>query len=224
LWLAFTLSIRRDKLVGAAVMGLAISGMHYLGMASMTFAPSQTAHAIAAPAIDTSLLAIIISLATFLIFGLALLSALPDSVKTSQSECPTDEGAAASVLPIDETPIPLNGEAMAPRLVKLPVVKDNKKVLIDLDRVESIQANAHYTTVFADRETFFCDLSLSDLERRLDPAQFVRVHRSHMVNVHFAKAFERHNEQAVLVVGGTEERRVPVSRGKMRLLRDPLGI
>lgn len=233
LWLAFRLRVDRHRAVGAVVMGLAVSGMHYTAMLAMRFEPVAEAVGFASPAIDSSLLAIIISLATFLIFGVALLSALPDGVTASKPGAAARDAAADSAEtgaaefrdrgPVREA-VQEPVRAPLPRLVKLPVVKDNKKVLIDLDRVESVQANAHYTTVYADGGAFFCDLSLSDLERRLDPAQFVRVHRSHMVNVRYAKAFERHNEQAVLVIGGVDERRIPVSRGKVRLLRDPLGI
>lgn len=232
LWLAFTLSVDRHRAVGAVVMGLAVSGMHYSAMLAMRFEPVAEAVGYASPAIDSSLLAIIISLATFLIFGVALLSALPDAVAvrdTTATAGETELAKLATAIPAPTEPAEIDlleivDDKPLSRLVKLPVVKDNKKVLIDLDRVESVQANAHYTTVYANGEAFFCDLSLSDLERRLDPARFVRVHRSHMVNVRYAKAFERHNEQAVLVIGDDDERRIPVSRGKMRLLRDPLGI
>jgi len=229
LWLAFTIRVGWHKLAGAAVMGIAVSGMHYTAMLAATFLQIDGAVVgPTAPAIDSSLLAIIISIASFLIFGLALLSALPESAEESVRAAHPPPAEAAIAHPgigaFAGNGADPSGDAAAGRLVKLPVVKDSKTMLIDLDRVESIQANAHYTTVFAGGSEYFCNLSLSELERRLDPAMFVRVHRSHMINVRFAKAFERHNEQGVIVIGSQGERRIPVSRGKVRLLRDPLGI
>ncbi|MEO7913111.1 MAG: MHYT domain-containing protein, partial [Roseiflexaceae bacterium] len=85
LWLAFQLRSLQGtvggwiarKLGSAGVMGAAIAGMHYTGMAAATFTSTHTSHM---EALDTNTftLAIALSVATLLILGIALLSALLD--------------------------------------------------------------------------------------------------------------------------------------------------
>jgi len=204
LWLAVNLSGFRLRAAAAAVMGFAISGMHYTGMAAVSFEASPHAvGAAAAPTLSQPLLASIIAVTTFLIFGLALLTAVPE------------RRASTSAVPADA-----DGNA---RLVKLPVQKNKTTLFVDLDDVVSIQADAHYTRVFTRTDRYFCPMSLTAMEARLDPAHFVRVHRSHIVNIRHAKAFERQNEQAVILLHGLDGQPVPVSRGRVALLKTALG-
>ena len=66
LWLAFRTSDLGQKLVGAAVMGVAIAGMHYMGMRAATF----TAHeAQASASLDQTSLALAIAAITFIILA-----------------------------------------------------------------------------------------------------------------------------------------------------------
>ena len=61
----------RSKLLAAAVMGVAIAGMHYTGMyATVCIAKEQGASALAG--LDPALLAVVISAMTLLIMGMAL--------------------------------------------------------------------------------------------------------------------------------------------------------
>src|SRR3546814_12712273 len=65
-------------MAGAACMGLAISGMHYTGMAAATFMPVEDLAAISAPVLSLDLLAIVVAVTSFVICGLFLLVLLPD--------------------------------------------------------------------------------------------------------------------------------------------------
>ncbi len=83
LWIAFSLPQgsrhrRWHKLVAASVMGAAIVGMHYTGMAAANFAPNAICIS-AGPRIDTTWMAIIISAFTFLILGSTLLLSVVDA-------------------------------------------------------------------------------------------------------------------------------------------------
>lgn len=97
-------------------------------------------------------------------------------------------------------------------------------MLLDLDDIIAIDANAHYTTVHGQGDSYFCSFSVSELEARLDPAKFLRVHRSHIVNIHHALGFARRNDHGVILLDGASRREVPVSRGKIPKLREALGI
>jgi signal transduction histidine kinase/DNA-binding response OmpR family regulator len=83
LWIAFSLPQGHrhhgwHKLAGASVMGAAIVGMHYTGMAAANFSHGAISMA-GGPRIDTTWLAITISAFTFLILGSTLLLSVIDA-------------------------------------------------------------------------------------------------------------------------------------------------
>jgi PAS domain S-box-containing protein len=83
LWIAFSLPQGRwrrswHKLVAASVMGAAIVGMHYTGMAAANFAPDAVCIS-SGPRLDTNWLAITISAFTFLILGSTVLLSVVDA-------------------------------------------------------------------------------------------------------------------------------------------------
>jgi diguanylate cyclase len=81
LWIAFSLPRGRQgwhKLAAASVMGAAIVGMHYTGMAAANFAPDAVCIS-SGPRLDATWLAITISAFTFLILGSTLLLSVVDA-------------------------------------------------------------------------------------------------------------------------------------------------
>lgn len=110
------------------------------------------------------------------------------------------------------------------QLFKLPVYKNGKVVLLDLHDVVHFKAEGHYTTVYTEAQDYLCNLSLSDLEMRLDPASFIRVHRSHMINIRFASAIERVEDQCTITVQAREAACVPVSRSNVPRLKQMFGL
>jgi hypothetical protein len=116
-------------------------------------------------------------------------------------------------------------EANNPRLLfKLPVYQQNRVMLVSLEDVVHFKAEGHYTSVYTATDEYLCNLSLSDLEERLDKDKFVRVHRSHMINMAYAKAFEKQGDQYTLLLDAPLEVRVPISRSKVKNLKSILGL
>lgn len=114
-------------------------------------------------------------------------------------------------------------DADKPRLLfKLPVHKQKKVMLVDLTEVVHFKAEGHYTTVYTKAEDYLCNLSLSELEARLPPEKFVRVHRSHMINLSFAKSFEKEDDQCNIVM--MNDVTIPISRSKVKMLKKMLGL
>lgn len=112
-----------------------------------------------------------------------------------------------------------------PRLLfKLPVSAQNKVMLLPLDDIVHLKAEGHYTCVFTRQKQYLCNLSLSDLEGRLEKETFVRIHRSHIVNIFFAKSFQKVDDQCMIVMDTPDETAVPVSRGKVNTLKAMLGL
>jgi two-component system, LytTR family, response regulator len=73
-------------------------------------------------------------------------------------------------------------------------------VLVTRD-IEFIQAAAKHVRIFAGGRCFTLRYSLAQLEARLDPASFVRVHRSTLVNVdHIAEMHPMFHGDSELVM------------------------
>jgi len=110
------------------------------------------------------------------------------------------------------------------KLFKLPVYKDKRVLLIDLEAVSAIKAEGHYSTLYTDDENYLCNLSLSDLEERIKSEHFLRVHRSYIVNLQYARAFEKVDEQCYLVLDSNDDMRVPISRSNVSTIKEYLGL
>ena len=78
LWLSFRLEGMLHKLGASLIMGAAIAGMHYTGMAAANFQRCLTVDPTLPDGIDARLLAVTIAGATFVILSLGLTSALFD--------------------------------------------------------------------------------------------------------------------------------------------------
>jgi PAS domain S-box-containing protein len=110
------------------------------------------------------------------------------------------------------------------QLFKLPVYKSKQVLLVDLEKVACIKAEGHYSTLYTEDDDYLCNLSLSDLEQRIQQPHFLRVHRSYVVNMRFAKAFEKIDDQCHLVIDHGPGLRVPVSRANVPRLKQMLGL
>jgi PAS domain-containing protein len=112
-----------------------------------------------------------------------------------------------------------------PHLVKLPVETPNGISLLDLDDVVCLTASGRYAEVKTRQgRPRMSGLSLKDLEDRLDPARFLRVHRAHMVNMDFAQSFQRRGESCALVMADDAATVVPIGRSRVSLVRGLLGL
>ena len=86
-----------------------------------------------------------------------------------------------------------------------------------------LHSEGHYTHIVTGAGRRFCNLSIGDLEARLDPALFLRVHRSHIVNLGAVQELERQDGRLMVRLRGDDER-VPVSRSSAPGLLQRLGL
>ncbi|MFG1363744.1 PAS domain-containing transcriptional regulator [Xanthobacter versatilis] len=116
-------------------------------------------------------------------------------------------------------------KALCP-LMKLPLVQGKGDLisLIDVNEVVCLVAQGHYAEARTLGFSAFCPRPLADLERRLDPALFVRVHRRYLVNIRHVRAATREDGAWHLVMADTARTRVPVSRGKVEAIRRLLAV
>jgi DNA-binding LytR/AlgR family response regulator len=110
------------------------------------------------------------------------------------------------------------------QLQKIPTVKQHRIVLVDTASVCYIRSEGHYTWVQTEQGSHFCNLSIGDLEDRLDPETFLRVHRSYIANLNKAGQILKDEGKVTLKLADREGTEIPVSRASVARLMAGLGI
>ena len=239
LWLATGRGGRPPLILSAIVFGLAVSGMHYTAMAGVTLYPFSTS-ASGAPALSSDLLAIVVAVVAFCISGIFLLLLLPDSARAASSVVPLDDPIAVTATEVPAAPstVPAGGEGEAPEFGRgtyaplggagapprrfarhLPIERDGGTHFVAVDDVVAVHANAHYTYVFDGNDKLFCPLAIGDVESRLDGTRFVRVHRSHIVNIDRVAGTRRSGDNELVEMNVGSGYTVPVSRSRIGRLK-----
>ena len=249
LWLARGGGTHLPLLLSATVLGIAISGMHYTAMAGVSIFPHPN-HTSGAPVLSGDLLATVVAVVAFLVSGVFLLILVPDrssggeSRQGAEADPPTDlqrtgvdaweampalsaNGQARA--PAIETGrggyAPLGGAGAPPRRAArhLPIERDGATHFVAVDEIVAIHANAHYTFIFDGSVKLFCPLPISDVEARLDAARFLRVHRSHIVNIDRIVGLKRAGDNGIVELAGSDRYAVPVARSRVGWLKTRMG-
>ena len=226
--------------VSSIVFGVAVSGMHYTAMAGMHFVPLAAGahqHLGGGLAASQQILSIIVAVLCFVIAAGFLLSLVPDPRR--QNLIPAmagDVGPPADVLmpePVAAVAAPrmsmapLGGVGRPPRPApapRLPVEGADGTHFIDIADVRSVRADAHYTRVHDGTRERMCPWSISEAEAQLDPALFMRVHRSHIVAIPHVAFVRKEGDGAIIELDGSSPHRVPVSRAKIAEVKARLGL
>jgi hypothetical protein len=230
LHLATTPKGRPPLILSAAALGLAIAGMHYTAMAGMAIYPHSNPPS-AAPALSVDLLAIVVAIVAFIVSGLFLLILVPDrTARSSAVAAPlpaAGDGTQAQAAG-EEEDLPADGLALAAAAAApasvIPVEKDGATHLLAVDNIVAVRANAHYTYVFDGTGTYFCALAIGDVESRLDPERFARVHRSHIVNMERVLRLKRAGDNGLIELKARDSYTVPVARGRLAWVKTQLGV
>jgi DNA-binding LytR/AlgR family response regulator len=116
---------------------------------------------------------------------------------------------------------PLGGAGAPPRRFArhLPVERDGGTHFVAVDDVVAIHANAHYTTIFNGNDKLFCPLAIGDVESRLDGSRFLRIHRSHIVNIERVVGYKRSGDNEMVEMDAAHDYAVPVSRSRIGWLK-----
>ncbi len=115
---------------------------------------------------------------------------------------------------------PLGGAGAPRRFARhLPIERDGGTHFVAVDDVVAIHANAHYTTIFNGNDKLFCPLAIGDVEQRLDKERFVRIHRSHIVNIERVVGYKRSGDNEMVEMDAGQDYAVPVSRSRIGWLK-----
>ncbi len=90
----------------------------------------------------------------------------------------------------------------AGRFERLINIKDQGQIFrVDVDTIERIDAAGDYMCIYTNGDTLILRQTMKDLERRLDPRRFQRVHRSAIVNLDLVRQVKPHtNGECFLVL------------------------
>ena len=235
LWLASEQEVRLPLVLSAVAFGIAVSGMHYTAMAGMALYPYPTANS-QAPALSIDLLASVVAVVAFLLSGIFLLFLVPDRAAPGRAAefvtVPAVVSATDGSLQTSGTALgrgtyaPLGGAGAPPtRLAShLPIQREGATQFMAVDEVVAVHANAHYTYVFNGTAKLFCPLSIGEVESRLDRGKFIRVHRSHIVNIERVVGYRRSGDNETVEMAASGHYSVPVSRSRIGLLKTRIGM
>lgn len=108
----------------------------------------------------------------------------------------------------------------APGRLERILVRDRGRIFpLSLNEIEYLKADSKYTAIIARGQTFLVRIGISELEVQLDPARFIRIHRSALVNLDFVDSM-RADEQSQLVIQMRDGTVLTASREASKVLRE----
>ncbi len=114
----------------------------------------------------------------------------------------------------------LSHASAAPARLERILVRDRGRIFpLATSEIEYMKADSKYTVIVARGQTFLVRIGISELEAQLDPARFVRIHRSTLVNLDFVESM-RADEQSQLQIHMRDGAVLGANRDASKILRD----
>ncbi|MDR1760246.1 MAG: response regulator [Fibrobacter sp.] len=88
-------------------------------------------------------------------------------------------------------PVKMPLESAESYLQRIQVKIGNRTLLVPVSEIIRFQSEDKYTTIYTENSKHIIDLSLVDLEARLSPKKFVRVHRAHLVAIDMIAEYQK---------------------------------
>jgi two-component system LytT family response regulator len=114
---------------------------------------------------------------------------------------------------------------LKPSVRKMAVRSGTKFVVFDVERVSAVVAQDHYAAILVDGKELLSDEPLDRLIERFDDEDFVRVHRSGIINLRFLDELKQDGDRKyIAVLSDAKRTEVPVSRDRADALKVRLGL
>jgi len=107
---------------------------------------------------------------------------------------------------------------------RIPVEKNGKKLLVSTDKIHYIMAKDDYSYLHTENDRYLSTVSLAQLEQKLEPDGFFRVHRRYLVNLDCVEEVAPVSGGTLLLTLAGEEEQIPVSRRRVAALKKALGL
>ena len=112
-----------------------------------------------------------------------------------------------------------------PHPARLPSRIGDRVEFVDVSRVTHFFANEKLTYASTPRKDFVVDYTVAELETTLDPARFVRIHRSTIVNIDYiVELYSWFSDRMMVRINDGKDTELTVARDRVKSLRDRLGL
>ena len=119
---------------------------------------------------------------------------------------------------LDERSAAETAEAPPPRYLRRFAVRDDERyLLVTTMQVDWIDSAANYVQLHVGPQSYFIRMTMNELEQKLDPQEFARIHRSTIVNISRVKEVtpDWHGEFDVKLADGTVLRLTRTYRNRL---------
>lgn len=90
----------------------------------------------------------------------------------------------------------------------------NRTIFISVDDITFLEGEGNYTYLCTrDRKRYIVSKTLKEFEKMLDRSLFLRIHKSHMVNLAYVQQGPSNNDRQIRLTDGQE---VAISRRRMK--------
>ncbi|BCS89308.1 LytR/AlgR family response regulator transcription factor [Pseudodesulfovibrio sediminis] len=112
-----------------------------------------------------------------------------------------------------------------PEIEKLAVTQDGRTILIPYDQIIFVEAFEDYSYVHTANQKFLSSYRLKNLEDRLEPHRFFRVHRKYLVNLDMVTEIaSMPGSNFMLRTAGRTRIELPISRRRIAELKKIIGL
>jgi len=116
------------------------------------------------------------------------------------------------------------GRPAQPFPVRVASRVGDRVVFVDLDSVTHFRARDKLTYAVTETRDHVVDATIADLEKRLDPSRFLRIHRSAIVNARYVReVVVRFGGKLVVRLSDVKGTEVEVARDRAKEVRERLG-
>ena len=229
IWLAYGARTHKNIILGTLFFGIAVFAVHFVAMSGTSFIEVQL-EAAADRLIDNDTLAFLVTIGVFILCGGFLLNGA--TFWDNKKQITTMAGAPALVAEVSlddaNTPTqspPKPSPEKAESIKQLPYEKNGLTHFVNCRDVAVIRAEGHYTILYSNNEKLFCSWSISEAIKRLSPGDFVRTHRSYLINPNHVSGFERKKDNGICYFENTPSvGKVPVSRSRLADVKSSLSL
>ncbi|PIY30898.1 MAG: DNA-binding response regulator, partial [Bacteroidetes bacterium CG_4_10_14_3_um_filter_42_6] len=106
---------------------------------------------------------------------------------------------------------------------RLFVKTGNKIDVIPVDTIIRVEAQDDYVEIHNEKGKFLKYDTMNFLEKCLPEDIFVRVHRSHIININLIEKMEKYGKDSYLIIM-KDKSKVNVSKSRVKELKEQLGI
>lgn len=215
--IAYGARTHRNLIVGTLFFGFAVFAVHFIAIAGTDFVSIDVSNEVG-PLIGNEVMAIGVVLSSFVLCSAFLLTGVT-FLQTTPPIAEVPVAQPAEMVTVAEEPT-----ALAKPVPQIPYEQEGRTLFVNTDDVAVIRAEGHYTHLYTATEKLFCVWTITEAEKRLTAGPFIRTHRSFLINPSFVSGFERLKDNGVCHFKVANLTKVPVSRSRLKAVRDALGV